>query len=205
MNNFKVLSDEDLVAVASPFRRELLAALEEPASAVSLARRFDMSRQRIGYHMRELEKAGCIEKTEERQKRGLTEHLYRVKPLAYVFAPERTVPPDDRQDRFSWATLINSIAQSLWDLVSLRRSADDQGKRLATLALVADIHFANPSARREFTEELIKTVETLARKYDRPEHKGARSHHLLIGAYPTPEHRKTSSLVNRPETSKENS
>jgi len=193
MNDFKVLNPEDLGALASPFRRELLAALEEPDSAVGLSRRFDMSRQRIGYHMRELEKAGCIEKTEERQQRGLTERLYRVKPLAYVFAPGRTVPPDDRQDRFSWATLINSIAQSLWDLVSLRRSADEQGKRLATLALVADIHFANPSARRGFTEELIKTVETLARKYDQPEATGARCHHLLIAAYPTPEHRKSSS------------
>jgi len=193
MNNFKMLNQEDLVALASPFRRELLAALEEPISAVGLARRFDMSRQRIGYHMRELERAGCIEKTGERQKRGLTERLYRVKPLAYVFAPERTVPPDDRQDRFSWATLINALAQSLSDLVSLRRNADAQGKRLATLAVVADVHFANPSARREFTEELIKTVETLARKYDQPEAKGARSHHLLIGAYPTPEHRKSSS------------
>ncbi len=192
MNDFKLLNHEDLVALASPFRRELLAALEEPDSAVSLARRFDMSRQRIGYHMRELEKAGCIEKTEERQQRGLTERLYRVRPLAYVFTPERTAPADDRQDRFSWATLINSVAQSLSDLVSLRRSADEQGKRLATLALVADIHFANPSARREFTEKLITTVESLARKYDQPEAKGARCHHLLIGAYPTPEHRKSS-------------
>ena len=193
MNDFKVLNQEELVALASPFRHELLAALEEPASAVNLARRFDMSRQRIGYHMRELEKAGCIEKTEERQQRGLTERLYRVKPLAYVFAPARTVPPDDRQDRFSWATLVNAVAQSLSDLVGLRRRADEQGKRLATLALEADIHFASPSSRREFTEKLIKTVETLARKYDEPEAKGARCHHLLIGAYPTPEHRKSSS------------
>ena len=42
MNDFKVLNPEDLGALASPFRRELLAALEEPDSAVGLSRRFDM-------------------------------------------------------------------------------------------------------------------------------------------------------------------
>ncbi|MCZ6617256.1 MAG: helix-turn-helix domain-containing protein [Gammaproteobacteria bacterium] len=193
MNEFKMLNQAELGALASPLRRELLTALQEPDSATRLARRFDMSRQRIGYHMRELEKAGYIKIVEERRQRGLIERLYRVRPLAYVFAPDGFVASAEAQDRFSWATLINLIAQSLWDLVNLRRRADEGGKRLATLALEAEINFASPSARRGFSEELIQAVERLVVKYDEPGANGSRRHRLLLGAYPSPDNRKSSS------------
>ncbi len=60
MDTFKILERQELGAMASPFRQQLLHALTTPGSAIGLARRFEMSRQRIGYHMRELERAGCI-------------------------------------------------------------------------------------------------------------------------------------------------
>ena len=47
----KVLERQDLRVIASPMRRQILEALAEPDSAVNLARRLGMSRQRIGYHM----------------------------------------------------------------------------------------------------------------------------------------------------------
>ena len=84
MQDFRILENDDLNAMATPFRQQLLEQLKEPASASGLARRFDMSRQRIGYHMRALEDAGCIEAAGERQARGLTEKLFRARPLAFV-------------------------------------------------------------------------------------------------------------------------
>lgn len=186
METFKILARNELGALASPLRQELLDALSEPDSAVNLARRFDMSRQRVGYHMRELEKAGCIELAGERPKRGLTERLYRVRPLAYVRGPEERTNTASQQDRFSWATLLNLVATALGDLVNLRERAERQGKRLSTLAIEADISFANPKSRREFTEELMDAVEILVRKHHRPEAKGARRFCLFLGAYPSP-------------------
>ena len=182
MNAFKILERDDIGALATPFRRELIDALEEPDSAANLARRFDMSRQRIGYHMRELEKAGCIELAGERQRRGLTERLYKARPLAYVHAdpqPERRLA---ERDRFSWRALVDGLAQALWELVTLRRRADAANKRLATLTLEAELRFSSPAERKAFTRDLIEAVEGVLTRHDNPD--GQRRFRLILGAYP---------------------
>jgi DNA-binding transcriptional ArsR family regulator len=185
METFKILETADLNAVSSPFRQQILQDLLTPGSAAGLARRYDMSRQRIGYHMRDLERAGCIEAVAERRQRGLTEKLYRTRPLAYVQAP----PASDRvriQDRFSWAALVNLVAGSLADLVALRRAADAAGKRLATLGLEAELHFETPRQRREFTEDLLEAVEGVLLKHERPRRPGSRAFRMILGAFPEP-------------------
>ena len=185
MDTFKILERQELGAMASPFRQQLLHTLTTPGSAIGLARRFEMSRQRIGYHMRELERAGCIEITGERQRRGLKEKLYRTKPMAYVYSP----PSNERlrrHDRFSWAALVNLIARTLWDLVSLRRKADAAGKRLATLAIEADLYFETPTERKAFTESLVDAIEQIVRDHEKPKSDKARAFRLVVGAFPKP-------------------
>ena len=183
MNRFKMLDSGDLAALASPFRRQLLEELSDRAdSAASIARRHDMSRQRVGYHMRELVKAGLLEVVEERAQRGLKEQLYRTRPLAFVHGPER-LPPRDVHDRYSWAALVNLLARALWDLVRVRRAADAAKKRVATLAIETEVRFANPSDRAAFTEALAKSVASLVDAYQAPDASG-RSFRLVVGAYP---------------------
>ncbi len=184
-SDFQILDRAAVTAMSSAFRQELLDALAEPDSAASLARRFDMSRQRIGYHMRELEKAGCIELAGERQQRGLTERLFRVRPLAYVFAPGAR---DRRrlQDRYAWVSLLNLLAGALWDLVTLRRRADAADKRLATLAIEAELRFASPAARKAFTADLVTAVESVIARHDQPDAPRGRSFRVVLGAYPRP-------------------
>ena len=191
--DFQILDSGSMSAVSSQFRQDLLAALVEPDSAVNLSRRFDMSRQRIGYHMRELEKAGCIELVGERQQRGLKERLYQVRPMAYVFGPERKGDARAVEDRYSWASLLNMIANALWDLVCLRRRADARGKRLATLAIEANLRFANPRARKAFSEDLVNAIEDVVARHHDPDAAAGRSFRLVMGAYPVPaaEARKT--------------
>ena len=157
-------------------RRKLIDALREPDSAANLARRFDMSRQRIGYHMRELEKAGCIEVTGERPQRGLTERLYQVRPMAFVDGDAAAEPPK-RRDRYSWRALVDLLAQSLC------KRADAAGKRLATLALATDVRFDDPAGRKAFTEDLLDAVEAVVARHHRPG--GKRSFRVALGAYPT--------------------
>ena len=52
----------------SPIRRRLLMALRKPESATTLAAALDLTRQRVGYHLRALEKAGLIELDHERKR-----------------------------------------------------------------------------------------------------------------------------------------
>ena len=62
----QIIEDPDRAATAlSPDRRRLLSALaEEPDSATGLAERLGDSRQRLNYHLRELERAGFLELVE---------------------------------------------------------------------------------------------------------------------------------------------
>lgn len=184
MESFKLLSNQELATVASGFRQKLLAAMEEPRSAASIAREFDVSRQRVGYHMRDLERAGCIELVAEQPARGLKERLYRARPYAFASAPGKSRTQLSREDRFSWRALVNLIAGSLWDLISLRRKADAAGKRLATLAIDAELHFRSPAERKAFAEELVDAVEDVLRRHAQPPTAGSRAFRLVLGAYP---------------------
>lgn len=188
METFKILERGELAAVASPFRQQLLDALVTPDSAAGLARRYDMSRQRIGYHMRDLEAAGCIEVAGERRQRGLTEKLYRTRPLAYVHSPPST-DRLKRQDRYSWAALVSLVARTLRDLVSLRHAADAQRKRLATLGLEAELNFETPAERRAFSEDLIEAIEGVLKQHERPRSEKSRAFRLVVGAFPQPPER----------------
>ena len=187
MDDFKILDRQEVQVVSSPFRQELLEALSTPSSAVQLARRYDMSRQRLGYHMRALEAAALIEEVGERPVRGLVEKFYRARPMAWVLSPGERGPSERLRDRYSWATLINLAARTLSDLVSLRRKADAVGKRLATLALDAELHFDTPADRKAFTEELLDAVERVVRKHEHPQSDTSRPFRLVLGAYPKPD------------------
>lgn len=185
MTDFKLLEKEEVAALSSPFRRELLEQLQQPDSAVNIARKNDMSRQRVGYHMRALQKAGCIEPVGERKQRGLTERLFQAIPFAYVYATSQSLPEQQLVDRFSWSSLVNMLARTLWQLVRLRSAADATGKKLATLAIHAELHVNSPAARKAFSEELVVLIDNLIAKHDDPEADSGRDFQIIIGALPT--------------------
>ncbi|MFC7592090.1 ArsR/SmtB family transcription factor [Nonomuraea antimicrobica] len=72
----------------SPLRRRVLEELREPGSATAVAARLGESRQRINYHLRELEKLGLVELVELRQRRGRKERVVRATAHTVVVAPE---------------------------------------------------------------------------------------------------------------------
>ncbi len=74
------VEEPEKVRVAlSPIRRQLLDLLREPSSATQLAAALELPRQRVNYHLRELEKAGLVELVEERQRRGFIERILRAR------------------------------------------------------------------------------------------------------------------------------
>lgn len=169
----------------TPLRQHLLEELREPASATSLAAKLGESRQRINYHLRELEKSGFVELVELRQRRGRTERILRTKARTVVVAPaivgERTAA--EGQDRFAAETLLAGAARMFDEVAAQRERADNAGKRLVTFTIEADIGFGKPADIERFAAELAERVAELAAAYDTPE--SNRRYRLLIGGHPS--------------------
>lgn len=84
----KLLEEPEKVRAAlSPLRRKLLRLLQGPASGTQLAAALELPRQRVNYHLRELEKAGLVELVEERQRRGCVERILRATSGSFVVDP----------------------------------------------------------------------------------------------------------------------
>jgi len=78
---------EKLRGALVPLRRRLLARLRTPASATELAREFEVSRQKLNYHLHKLEEAGLVELVGQRQRRGFVERVLKARADAYVIDP----------------------------------------------------------------------------------------------------------------------
>ncbi len=176
------------VHLMDPMRVALIARLAEAGSASSLARDLGLPRQRINYHLRELEKAGLLELVEERRKGNCVERVVKATARSYLISPEvlgalgRT--PEEQQDRFSASYLMAAAGRMLHDLAETSSKAAAAKKRLATLTLEADIRFASADARTAFAEELSAALARLVAKYHDSATAGGRTFHLVVGAYP---------------------
>jgi predicted ArsR family transcriptional regulator len=172
----------------SPLRRRLLEHLRDPDSAVGLSRRLGLPRQKINYHLRELEREGFLELVEERPRRGRVERVLRATSTAYLvsseFLGDLAADPDAFQDRFSSAYLIALASRLVRDVAELQRGAAQANKRLATMALQVDVRFASAADRAAFAHELTGAVARLAAKYHQEGPKG-RTHRFVIGGHPT--------------------
>lgn len=177
-------------ALLHPLRLRILQALRQPGSATSVAQQLGLSRQRVNYHLRELEKEGLTEFVEERRKGNCVERILRAKASHFLITPEvlgdLAANPSEIQDRFSSTYLVAVAAQAIRELAGLRAGADTAGKRLATLTLQCDIAFASPAARNAFADELASEVARLAAKYHDESSAEARSFRLFLGVYPQP-------------------
>src|SRR5690349_3886513 len=160
-------------ALLQPDRLRLLEALAEPDSAAGLARRFELPRQRLNYHLKELEKAGLVELVEERRKGNCMERVVKATARAYTISPEvlgtLTGSPETVADRLSATYLVSVASRIIGDLGMLLSRAMAAGKRMATLTLDTEVRFESAAARAEFADELTRAVARLAAKYHRPD------------------------------------
>ncbi|MHC4989804.1 MAG: ArsR/SmtB family transcription factor [Planctomycetota bacterium] len=176
------------VTLLEPTRLKLVSELREPESASGLARRLGLPRQRINYHLRELEKAGLVELVEQRRRGNCTERVVRASARAYLINPaalgELAAEPDRLRDRFSWAYLAAVAARVIRDLATLRGRADRAGKRLATLTVETEVRFTSPAAMHAFAEELANEIARLTAKYHDEHGRQGRRYRFFLGGYP---------------------
>ena len=186
-----VISEADrAAAVLHPLRLRILGELREAESASELARRLDVPRQLVNYHLRQLEADGLVETVGERRKRNCTERLVRAVARSYMISPAAfgrlAVHPDHVDDRASSAYLVAAAARVISDVSEQRTAAERGGKRVATLTIESEVRFATPAAQRQFADELTTAVAALVAKHHDDETPGGRRFRVVVGSYPAP-------------------
>ncbi len=175
-------------AVLQPLRGKILEALAEPASASTLARKLGEPRQKINYHLRELEKHGFVELVETRHRGNCLERIVRATAASYVISPDVMgglgETPAQARDRFSSAYLIATCAEVIRNVAELRRRAEGVGKPLPTLTLQADVRFRSATERNAFAEELSLAFAALAAKYHDDAAPRGRLYRIVLGTHP---------------------
>jgi DNA-binding transcriptional ArsR family regulator len=184
--------DDAAAAEASldPVRAKLLAALAEPGSATTLAGQVGLSRQKVNYHLRALERHGLIELVEERRKGNVTERVLQATAASYVISPtalaEVAPDPGRAPDQLSARWLLALAARLVRELGDLIAGASAARQRLATYAIDAEIRFATAADRAAFAEELGTAVKNLVGKYHDEKAEDGREHRLVVALHPSP-------------------
>jgi DNA-binding transcriptional ArsR family regulator len=190
MQDVAVIEDPAAAGVSlDPIRARLLAELGEPGSATMLAAKVGLARQKVNYHLRELEAHGLVELVEERRKGNVTERMMRATAATYVISPlaMHALQPDPHRapDRLSAQWLIAVAARLVSDVGSLVNGATRAGKRVATFAMDGEVRFATANDRAAFAQELTDAVTTLVGKYHDEHAKGGRTHRIVVAVHPS--------------------
>ena len=177
------------LAMLDPLRLQILEELRSPDSASGVARKLGLPRQKVNYHLRELEKHGFVEHVEERRRGNCVERIVQATARYYLILPKTLgqlsidAGAIRDQDRFSSTYLVAVAAHAIQDLALLQQRAEKAEKKLATLTLQSEVQFASAAARNAFAEELSNEVAKLIIKHTR-EGKGSRRFRMFLGLYP---------------------
>jgi len=176
-------------AAVHPLRRRILEQLREPGTAAGVARNLGLPRQRVTYHVRELQRLGLVETVGERRRGNCVERLVRATATSYLIAPEAlggVGAGGAVKDQFSSSCLLAVAAQTIRDVGALREKADAAEKRLPTFSLQTEVRFATPGAQHDFAEELATSVAALVAKYHDENAPDGRYFRLNLFSYPRP-------------------
>jgi DNA-binding transcriptional ArsR family regulator len=185
-----VIADPEAAEVSlDPVRARLLAELSEPGSATTLGAKIGLSRQKVNYHLKTLERHGLVELVEERRKGNVTERVLRATALSYVISPAAlaSVQPDPSRspDRVSARWMIAVASKLVRDVGELLAGAAKARKRLATFAMDGEVRFASAADRAAFAEELAGAVTALIGKYHDETADGGRAHRVIVAVHPS--------------------
>jgi len=174
-------------ALFRPMRLRILEELAEGDTASEVARRLEVPRQNVNYHLKALEAEGLVELVEERKKGNCLERVVKATARSYLVSAEALgslANPDAVTDRFSAAYLVAVCGQAIGEVAKLKAQAEDAGKKLPTLTLQTDVRFKSAADRKAFAEELSTAVAKLVSKYHDATAEGGRSFRLVVGSYP---------------------
>lgn len=184
-----VVKDARQAAVlAAPVRQRILEALEEPGSASTVAARLGMARQKVAYHVRQLEEHGFVKLVREEQRRGCVERIVQRTARHLVISNEALgragMDPRKLKDKFSGEYLAALASRMAREVAEAHNAADRAGKRLATLSTEVDVRLKSPAERAAFAEEILDAITRIAARYNDDIHPDGRTYRVVLGAYP---------------------
>ena len=185
-------SMEQAGALLSPLRMEILKLAGEPRTCTEFAESLGESPQKTYYHVKVLERAGAIEKVEERRVRAIPEGLYRATARSYWLSPKllgQIGGPRPARDQTSFGFLL-SLAEELQD--ELGRLAQKARAEIPSLGFSAQVRLAKPADREAFLHDVQEAIQSIATKYgaiDPPppaEDATPGTFKLILACYPRP-------------------
>lgn len=175
-------------ALLDDTRLAILGCLREPGSAASVAARLGAPRQRIGYHVRELERAGLVTPVTERAHGGLVERLLQASAAGYVLAPQALGPvaadPLAVADRLSTHYQLAVASRIVHDLAELRIRAERTRKSVPTLTIDTRVRLPSADAQHAFATDLANAVAQVVEKYHDERSPGGRTFACAVTVHP---------------------
>ena len=182
---FTVGDPETLQALSHPTRVAILEALRAPSSAAGVARAIGQPRQRVNYHLKELEQAGLVERTGEERTGNFVSSLYRSVARSFVVSPKVAWSDPRRVDalrrQHSLETLVELGELLQRDAADLLDRAAFDGEEIASASVSADVRFACEDDRAGFMTEYLRTVRELLEKYGA---KKGEAYRAMLAVYP---------------------
>jgi hypothetical protein len=179
-----------------PLRQRILGMARFPTSATELAKRLDMPRQNVNYHVRQLAKSGFLRPAGRTRKRNLVERKYVATAEAYVLLPEVLGPVGSArgqaEDAFSAARLLSMTAAAQSELSRAGRDAAGRGQRISTLSMDAELRFESADQRAAFARALESAFTDAIGRFTSPARLDdgspgpGRPFRLILGIYPIP-------------------
>jgi len=181
-----------------PLRRTILEHLREPGSATTVAQELELPRQRVNYHVRELEREGLLRHIEDRRRGNCLERVVQAAASAFVVDPKLLAlvptpdrPPNGSDTPFSSTALLASAGRTISALGALHESTAPEGRRIPTLSLEARIRFRSARDEVEFAQVIERVLQRLVSRYDSPSASpgsgSGRTFRIALGGHPEPD------------------
>ena len=175
-------------ALTHPVRRGVLGALRAPESAAGVARTLGLPRQKVNYHLKELERVRLVRRAGERRKGHLIEKLYEAVAGTFVVSPRIAWSGERRvaalRDQISLRHLVKLGEQLQQDASGLLDRAAFDGDEIPSASVEAEVRFANEEARSAFMEEYLAALGPLLQKHGA---RRGREFRVALAVYPDPE------------------
>ncbi len=179
---------EALQVLGHPLRVQILEALREPASAAAVARRIGVARQKVNYHLKELERVGLVRPTGERRAGNFIETLYQAVARSFVVSPSVAWHDPKRFEalkaQHSLSTLILLGERLQRDAAALLDRAAFDGEEIASASVAAEARFPSENERAAFLEHYVLAVQKLLERYG---DKAGEPYRIVLAAYPETE------------------
>lgn len=164
-----IQSPDALHAIANPIRIKVLESLRDPASAAAVARRLGHPRQKVNYHLKELQRVGLVEHAGERRKGNFVEQLYQAVARRFVISPsvmwDKEELAEAVRDQVALSGLLDTGERIQRHAAALLDRAASTGARVPSTTMNAEVGFEDESTRNAFMNEYLSALTALLGKY----------------------------------------